>query len=328
VAARIAIVTTSYPCEPSDPSGHFVAAEATALARAGNQVVVITAQGVAAEQTPITAGLEVVRLAAGDAVGWPGILARLRQRPARALALLGWILRARRTLDERGPFDRTIAHFLLPSAFPLAASLPSLRQLEVVVHGSDARLCARLPRLARLAIRATLLRQNTHFRCSSYDVARTLEAALELAAGSAEVATPLLDLDAVPDRGRARMLLALEPALPLAVIVGRLVPGKRVGDALSATRLISGLRTVVVGDGPELERLQHDFPEALFVGRVPRPQALTWIAAADVLVSASRDEGAPSVVREARALGVPVAARPAGDLELWARTDPGLFVAR
>jgi teichuronic acid biosynthesis glycosyltransferase TuaC len=328
VADRIAIVTTSYPCEPSDPSGHFVAAEATALARAGNQVVVITARGGAAGSTPGTEGLEVVRLPAGDALGWPGILAKLRERPARALSLLGWVLRARRTLIERGPFDRTIAHFLLPSGFPLAASLRTPPRLEVVVHGSDARLCARLPRLARRAIRATLLRQNTHFRCSSYDVARTLEAALELAPGRAEVASPLLDLEAVPDRARARMLLALEPTLPVAVIVGRLVPSKRVDDALAATRLIAGLQTVVVGDGPELERLRHDFPDARFVGRVPRPQALTWIAAADVLVSASRDEGAPSAVREARALGVPVAARPAGDLERWAQTDPGLFVAR
>ena len=291
--------------------------------------MVITVGGVAAGSTPCsTAGLEVVRLAAGDAAGWPGILARLRERPARSLSLLGWILRARRTLIERGPFDRTIAHFLLPSAFPLAASLHAPRRLEIVVHGSDARLCARLPRLARRTIRAALLRQNPHFRCSSHDVARTLEATLELPAGSAEVAAPLLDLDAVPSREQARTLLALEPTLPLAVIVGRLVPGKRVNEALAATRLIPGLRTVVVGDGPELERLHRDFPEARFVGRVSRPQALTWIAAADVLVSASRDEGAPSVVREARALGVPVAARPAGDLEHWARTDPGLFVAR
>ncbi len=328
MTARIAIVTTSYPSEPSDPSGHFVAAEATALARAKNQVVVITTRGVAAESAPTTAGLEVVRLAAGDAAGWPGIVARLRERPARSLSLLGWILRARRTLIERGPFDRTIAHFLLPSGFPLAASLGAPGRLEVVVHGSDARLCARLPRPARRAIRATLLRHNTHFRCSSHDVARTLEASLELTPGSAEVAAPLLELEAVPDRARARTLLSLEPTLPLAVIVGRLVPGKRVDEALAATRLISGLRSVVVGDGPELERLQRDFPEARFVGRVPRPQALTWIAAADVLVSASRDEGAPSVVREARALGVPVAARPAGDLEHWAQSDPGLVVAR
>ena len=55
-------------------------------------------------------------------------------------------------------------------------------------------------------------------------------------------------------------------------------------------------------------------------------EALTWIAAADVLLSASRSEGAPSVVREARALGVPVAAARVGDLPAWAQADAGLFL--
>jgi glycosyltransferase involved in cell wall biosynthesis len=45
-----------------------------------------------------------------------------------------------------------------------------------------------------------------------------------------------------------------------------------------------------------------------------------------VLVSASRHEGSPLVVREARALGVPVVACPSGDLEQWARDDAGLWV--
>jgi teichuronic acid biosynthesis glycosyltransferase TuaC len=48
------------------------------------------------------------------------------------------------------------------------------------------------------------------------------------------------------------------------------------------------------------------------------------MAAADVLVSASREEGAPTVVREARALGVPVVAVPCGDLATWAAADPGI----
>ncbi|HEX3855482.1 MAG TPA: glycosyltransferase, partial [Polyangiaceae bacterium] len=83
---------------------------------------------------------------------------------------------------------------------------------------------------------------------------------------------------------------------------------------------------VVVGDGPELETLRREFPAAHFTGRVARPEALTYIAAADVLASASAEEGAPSVVREARALGVKVVAVAAGDLAQWAKTDPGLLL--
>jgi glycosyltransferase involved in cell wall biosynthesis len=63
-----------------------------------------------------------------------------------------------------------------------------------------------------------------------------------------------------------------------------------------------------------------------FLGQLGRSQTLTWIAAADLVLTASLDEGAPTVVREARALGTPVVARAAGDLVEWARRDPGLVV--
>jgi len=63
-----------------------------------------------------------------------------------------------------------------------------------------------------------------------------------------------------------------------------------------------------------------------FTGYLARGEALRWIAAADVLVSASAHEGAPSVVREARALGVPVVAVNAGDLAQWAKRDAGLLL--
>jgi glycosyltransferase involved in cell wall biosynthesis len=153
-----------------------------------------------------------------------------------------------------------------------------------------------------------------------------LEQALALVPGSAEVVPPAIELGGVPDRAAARLALSVAPSQTLAVVVGRVVAGKRVGEALAAARLVPGLDTVVVGDGPELARLSRAFPDVRFVGRLARERALEWIAAADVLISASRDEGAPSAIREARALGVPVAARAAGDLEFWARTDPGLIV--
>ena len=46
-----------------------------------------------------------------------------------------------------------------------------------------------------------------------------------------------------------------------------------------------------------------------------------WIRASDLVVSASREEGAPTVVREARALGTPVVTTAAGDLVKWAELD-------
>ena len=50
------------------------------------------------------------------------------------------------------------------------------------------------------------------------------------------------------------------------------------------------------------------------------------MAAADYLVSASQLEGASTVVREARALGVRVIATRSGDLGDWAQSDPGIEV--
>jgi glycosyltransferase involved in cell wall biosynthesis len=112
----------------------------------------------------------------------------------------------------------------------------------------------------------------------------------------------------------------------LAVVVARLVPDKRVGTALDAIAHLPAVQVVVIGGGPLLAELRARFQQVRFTGELPRAQALEWIASANVLVSASLLEGAPTVVREARALGVPVVACPAGDLTLWAERDPGLWL--
>jgi glycosyltransferase involved in cell wall biosynthesis len=120
--------------------------------------------------------------------------------------------------------------------------------------------------------------------------------------------------------------LGIAPEAPLAVIVARLIAGKRVHVALEACERVTHLRSIVVGEGPEREHLMRRFPRSTFVGHVERPLALAYLAAADVLVSASLDEGAPTVVREARALGTPVVCLAAGDLASWAEHDRGIHV--
>ena len=86
-------------------------------------------------------------------------------------------------------------------------------------------------------------------------------------------------------------------------------------------------KVVVCGDGPERQRLERGFPKVHFLGQVPRKRALEWMAASDVVLSASLEEGAPTVVREARALGVPVVTADTGDVTSWAKRDTGIFVA-
>ena len=135
-----------------------------------------------------------------------------------------------------------------------------------------------------------------------------------------------LELDGVPGRAAARRELGVSTEEHVVVVAGRLIPEKRTEVALAAASLLRGVRVVVLGDGPERERLRSAYPRAQFLGLVPRTQALVWMRAADAVVSASREEGAPSVVREARALGTRVVALACGDLASAATLDPGLFV--
>ena len=152
---RIAVLTTSYPRSPGDPAGHFVQAETRALCRAGHDVWVI-APG--EHGSVVTGSPNLVWLASGSAFGWPGVAARLRENPLRALGVAAYFAAAGRELYERGPFDRIVAHWLVPSGFPLALAAPGKGELEVVAHGSDVRLLLKAPRLARFALQRLLAR--------------------------------------------------------------------------------------------------------------------------------------------------------------------------
>lgn len=318
---RIVVVTTSYPAFAGDPSGHFVASEVSALRAAGHRVTVIA---------PRPAGKhagdgEVCWVEGGSAFGWPGVMARLRERPLRALSAVGFTLRARRALARQGDVDRVIAHFALPSAWPIASARRGA--LEVVVHGSDARLIARLPAFVRRRIARVLGRAEV--RAVSEELRRELGRALGPGVEArASVRPAVLDVSGAPSRVEARRSLGIGPGEKLVVVAGRLVPGKRVDVALAAARLVPATRVVVLGDGPERARLERAATGAELVGLVTRERALAWLAAADAVLSASLEEGAPSVVREARALGTKVIALACGDLERSAESDPGLFVVR
>jgi teichuronic acid biosynthesis glycosyltransferase TuaC len=128
---------------------------------------------------------------------------------------------------------------------------------------------------------------------------------------------------------RAAELRASCGKVILASAVGRLVASKRLELAIEAANLIAPrLQLCIVGDGPDTKRLRSldRKGNVRFLGRVQRGEALAWIAASDVLIHPSAVEAAPTVVREARALGTAVVACAAGDVERWAREDPGITV--
>ncbi|CAL9531934.1 glycosyltransferase [Streptomyces sp. enrichment culture] len=100
-----------------------------------------------------------------------------------------------------------------------------------------------------------------------------------------------------------------DPAAPLVVCVGRLCPQK--GQDLlvhawdTVLRRVPGARLVLVGDGPDRDRLRALAPESvLFAGAVADPAP--WYRAADLVVLPSRWEGMALAPLEAMACGRPV----------------------
>lgn len=93
------------------------------------------------------------------------------------------------------------------------------------------------------------------------------------------------------------------------VYVGRLIKNKGVADLLSALNGLPGLETLIVGDGPDRERLKT-LAEGLavkFAGLVSPSSVPQYLQQARMLVLPSHlGDGLPNVILEAMAYGVPV----------------------
>jgi glycosyltransferase involved in cell wall biosynthesis len=94
---------------------------------------------------------------------------------------------------------------------------------------------------------------------------------------------------------------------PVFMTVGRVAVEKNLEAFLSLD--LPGSK-VVIGDGPQLEKLKRDFPEAKFLGPLENGTLAAHLAAADVFVFPSRTDTFGIVQLEALASGVPVAAFP------------------
>jgi teichuronic acid biosynthesis glycosyltransferase TuaC len=318
---RIALVTTSWPEDEGDPSGHFVRAEARELERAGHEV-------------------HVVKPETGGAFGWPGVAARVRERPWRAVEAARWMAATRHEMREGSQgekekrrrvgglasllllssspcetlsrFDRVVAHWAVPCAWPIGVA--GAAPVHVVSHGGDVRLLAALPALVRARIVRAIAGRAVEWRFVSESLLGELTRVLgrEDAARVERIAVVRAAAVEMPDVRDAVAAKRRELAgARVAVSVGRLVASKRVDRAIAhVARAAEVDALVVVGDGPERAALEREARaqgvDALFVGRVARTEALAWIGAASVLLDASEAEGASTVAREARAMGTRV----------------------
>lgn len=297
------VVTSSWPRTRDEIAGTFVRTDALHRAREGR---VIVAAPAGPGEARSGAGLTVFDVPHLGAFGTPGAAARILARPHRALGLLPFSRAIVRLADETRPTS-IVAHWLLPAG-ALACTLGG--PVEAIAHGGDVRLLEAVPRtLARpflewLAERATL-------RAVSSGIADRLRA---IAPGLPLVVAPLplaTDVVEVANAARAHgMRLRATFGGDLAVVAARLIPEKRVERVVPIVAA-RGKRLVLVGDGPSRDQVitaaRRADVDVLSIGAVPHEHALGWLAAADeVLAPLARGEGAPTVVREAKALGVPV----------------------
>ncbi|MBB6170702.1 phosphatidylinositol alpha 1,6-mannosyltransferase [Nocardiopsis mwathae] len=93
--------------------------------------------------------------------------------------------------------------------------------------------------------------------------------------------------------------------------VGRLARDKRV-DLLAHVLRLRGVRLVVVGDGPDRERLRRRLRGAVFLGQRTGAELSRVHASLDVFVHTGADETFCQAVQEALASGVPVVAPASG----------------
>jgi glycosyltransferase involved in cell wall biosynthesis len=254
-------------------------------------------------------------------------------------AALGHLLR------RRSQIDLVHAHGALsPATIALGGRLLGLPCLVTVLgagpHGDLARL-ARKP-LGRL--RSRLMFRSAWFAALSDELRQEL-----VARGVAPERILLLpngvDLDtyrpATPgERERLRERLGLPADAFIGTFVGRLHPVKDVDTLLAAATRVPGLTLVVVGDGPERERLEAEAGRLDVAARVrflgESSQVAEILRASDAFLLSSHGEGMSNALLEAMACGLPsLASRsvggaaellepnrglllPDGDSEVWA----------
>ena len=187
-----------------------------------------------------------------------------------------------------------------------ALRLPSVVQ----VHGSDVNIVAKLPSVQR-QLRALLPRATR-----AVAVSRPLADSLAtLGVARDRIAIVPNGVDATlfhpRDRRQARIALGLPPEGRVIVYVGRLVRDKGLLELLDAFATLAprhrDLSLVLVGDGaarPECEALATRIgPQAQLVGARPLAEVPLWLAACDLFVLPSWNEGTPNVLLEAFACG-------------------------
>jgi phosphatidylinositol alpha-1,6-mannosyltransferase len=153
------------------------------------------------------------------------------------------------------------------------------------------------------------------------------------------VITPGIEEIQFLSREQARQKLGIDPNAELVVSVARLVPRKGIDVSLKVMARVQSKRNVsyvVIGDGPDLERLEgiaRDVrTEVIWIRNADDDEMHAWLAAADIFLLPVRDEGDDVegfgiVYLEAALAGLPsIAGRSGGAPEAVIHERTGLVV--
>ena len=225
----------------------------------------------------------------------------------------------RRELKTYGGWmpDVIDGHFAFPDGYAAVALARSLgRPATVTCHGSDLRLYPAL-KVTGSMVRSTLVTADRVISVSSDLMRRSVS--LGCPQARAVFLTNGVDPAkfAVQDKAHCRRKLGLPLDRHIGVCVGFLIDRKDQSLIVKATAEIvrRGLQpplVVLVGDGPNRERLQNEVvalgvsEHVLMVGQRPHAEVADWMGAADWLVLTSESEGWATVYFEAMACGRPV----------------------
>jgi len=213
---RILVLTTSYPREPGDVAGRFIADAVERLRGRGVDVEVVS-----------PADFPHFGLAYGS-----GIVGNLRRRPWLALLLPAFLLSfAVAAVRAARGVELVHAHWLPSAAVALLTRKPVVAQ----VWGTDVELARRAPWLARAVVR----------RARLVVAPSTVLAEAARSLGAREVAV-------IPSGVDVAEKIGAEDEPPFVLYAGRLSREKGVLELVEAA---NGIPLVIVGDGPLREQV-------------------------------------------------------------------------
>lgn len=322
------VVTTTFPQYPGDPRGAFILRHWEQAAARGVSARVLVPRS-AWCSGELAGPLDIVRFDYAPAqlstlTGNFGILENIRDRPWRAALVPALVWSLRRALQrelDRGDVERVVAHMLLPGGWIVAEECARRGvPFELFAHGTDVDVLLWLPKSVRARFSAVIAHAEAVRFPSTEKLAR-FRRACTVPAGTPCIVEPMLHCVTPPSAPLERKGGAPAPTI---LYLGRLIPTKGVDDLFAAARrLRPSPRIEVAGDGPHRRRLQRLARrmgvDAVFHGFVHADAKHRLLSHADVVCVPSREafglsEGAPLVVAEAFAYGVPVVATSVGGI--------------